>query len=485
MPRYLHPVLLVATLLVCLPAAAVFEPERCRLERDGLPAAFGQCGKLSVPLDPQRPEGSTIELFVARIASLSATPRPDPLVLITGGPGQSTVDFYLQTRGAFEQIRRDRDLILLDQRGTGRSAAGFTCMIEDETLAMETASAALLADVAARCLDELERDPRFYTTSVAVRDLEQLRVALGVSEWNVYGISYGTRVAQHYLRRYPASTRAVILDGVVPAELVLGPDIAPFAQRALDEIFARCSSAEHCARRFGDLAARFAALRAQIAAAPISVDAPEARSGKVRSLSVGAAELNAVVRLMSYSAATASLLPLVISEAGDGNLAPLAAQAGLFSQAISGSLGFAMHNAVACTEDLPFLDAAGPAPDGDPYLGTMIVDGLVAICADWPEGVRDPDFKEPVVSDHPVLMLSGANDPITPPSYAAQAIAGGLRNAAHVIGPGQGHGMAGVGCVPRLMRVFLERPEPERLDAACVSREPVTPIFLDFSGPAP
>jgi pimeloyl-ACP methyl ester carboxylesterase len=188
---------------------------------------------------------------------------------------------------------------------------------------------------------------------------------------------------------------------------------------------------------------------------------------------------------MSYSAATAALLPLMITEAGDGNLAPLAAQSGLLGRAISDSLGFAMHNAVVCTEDQPFFDTSRPATDGDPYLGTTVVDGIVAICAGWPEGVRDHDFKEPVVSDRPVLMLSGANDPITPPSYAAQAIAGGLRNAAHVIGPGQGHGLAGVGCVPRLMRVFLERPEPEQLDAACVGGEPVTPIFLDFSGPAP
>src|SRR5512138_2422061 len=107
--------------------AQTLELEHCRLETQNSPAAFARCGTLAVPEDPASPGGPTVEIFVARVAALSANPKPDPLLLIAGGPGQSTVDFYLQLRGAFEQARRDRDIILVDQRGTGRSAEGFAC----------------------------------------------------------------------------------------------------------------------------------------------------------------------------------------------------------------------------------------------------------------------------------------------------------------------------------------------------------------------
>src|ERR1044071_9426191 len=173
----------------------------CRLSSGSLPAVFARCGQLSVPEDPAKPNGPQIELFVARIGSQSANPRPDPLLVITGGPGQSTVDFYLEARGAFEPVRRERELILVDQRGTGRSADGFTCSVPDE-LALETDGTPALQTFIGKCLADLRHDPKVYSTSVAVRDLDRVRAALGIEHWDVYGISYGTRVAQHYLRRF-------------------------------------------------------------------------------------------------------------------------------------------------------------------------------------------------------------------------------------------------------------------------------------------
>ena len=175
------------------PPAALAE-RQCRLSADGVPAAFARCATLIVPANPaDTAGGDTVTLFVARIGAQTATPRPDPLLIITGGPGQSAVDFYLQQRNAFEQVRRDRELILMDQRGTGRSAAGFTCTVPED-LALETTAAESLRRYVESCLASLEHDPRFYTTSVAVRDLDRLRAALGVEQWNVYGVSYGTRV---------------------------------------------------------------------------------------------------------------------------------------------------------------------------------------------------------------------------------------------------------------------------------------------------
>jgi len=461
------------------PAAAQPGPlgaERCRLTAGSLPAAFARCGTLALPEDPTVPGGRTVDVFVARIAALSAEPRLDPLLLIAGGPGQSTVDFYLQLRGAFEPARRERDIILVDQRGTGRSAVGFGCAVPDD-LVIETAGTAVLEGVIDGCLAGLERDPRFYTTSVAVQDLERVRAALGIESWNVYGVSYGTRVAQHYLRRFPERVRTLVLDGVVPAPLALGPDVALEAQRALEQVFARCAADGGCAERFPDLPQHFAALLARLDAADSA--APAATPP------LNALELRALVRFMSYNGATVALLPVLLSEAYGGNYTPLANQARTLLRDLPESLSFPMSNSVTCTEDVPFIAAEAVAGLDDTYLGTNIVDALRLICGRWPAGVLDADLKQPLASAVPTLLLSGEQDPVTPPAYAEQAIAAGLRNSVHLIGRGQGHGLIGIGCVPRLLRAFLESPAPAALDASCLEAEPPTPFFLTLLGPAP
>jgi pimeloyl-ACP methyl ester carboxylesterase len=448
---------------------------RCRLATESLPAAYARCGALEVPLDPAVPDGPKIGLFVARLGGFSPEPRPDPLLLISGGPGQSTVDFYLQLRGAFELARRDRDIILVDQRGTGRSAEGFACDVPED-LSLDTAGPDELSGVIDACVAELDHDPRFYTTSVAVQDLERVRAALGVEQWNVYGVSYGTRVAQHYLRRYPTHVRSVVLDGVVPPPLALGPDVAREAQRALEQIFARCAADEQCGARFAALPQLFGEVLTRLdAGAAEETDPPP----------ITALELRTLIRFMSYSAATVALLPVLISEAHAGNYAPLAGQARTLLRELPESLSFPMSNSVMCAEDAAYVTDTATGGLEATYLGTGIMDGIKLICARWPVGPVDADFKTPVVSDAPVLLLSGEYDPITPPSYAERVKTEGLRNSVHLIGRGQGHGLVGIGCVPLLLRSFLEKPAPAELDASCLEREPPTPFFLSLLGPAP
>lgn len=485
--------LAVASAWFVLPRAGVSQTlteQRCRLSAESTPAVFAYCATLTVPEDPDQPSGPSVELFVARIPSSSATPRPDPLVLINGGPGQSGVDLYLQARGAFDPVRRERDLILLDQRGTGRSTEGFECRVPED-LAIETAGTQALERFVDECVGSLEHDPRFYTTSVAVQDLDRLRAAFGFEQWNLYGVSYGTRVAQHYLRRFPERTRAVVLDGVVPPDLALGPDVAREAQRALNRIFERCATDSGCGERFADLPQRFETLLARLETEPLrnvpGLPAPPAADGSPPrpAFEFGAVHLRALVRFMSYNALTVALLPVLISEAYDGNVTPLVSQARTTLRGLPESMSFPMSNAVVCTEDVPFITPDAMDGLAELYLGTMIVEGLRAVCARWPAGNIDPDFKELITSDRPVLLLSGSNDPITPPAYAERVRAGGLSNSAHLIGRDQGHGLAPIGCVPRLLRSFLEDPRPRELDGSCLGAEPPMPFFLTLLGPAP
>ena len=477
----------LALLLTAIPAGearAALDESACRLLQDALPAAFGECATFAVPLDYAEPDGASLDLFFARIPALTATPAPDPFVLINGGPGGSAVDLYLQQRGAFELIRRERDILLLDQRGTGRSLSGLDCELPED-FALETARPEAIRATVDSCIAEFEHDPRFFTTSVAVRDLDRLRETLGIEQLNLYGVSYGTRVAQHYLRRHGEHVRSVVLDGVVPAGLTLGPDIASDAQNALASIFARCAADRACAERFAGLGERFEELRRRFAGESIELIVNDPVSGAPESVVLDDSRLQGVVRLMSYSDLTVALLPLVIDQAWQGNYLPLAAQAQLQIQAVADSIGFAMHNSVVCTEDAPWFPEEARPDAALLYLGTTVIDGLRAICESWPAGVIDEDFREPVVSAKPVLILSGEYDPVTPPAYAERVIANGLSNARHLIGLGQGHGQVGVGCVPRLLREFVETADPTGLDPACLAREPPMPFFLSFQGPSP
>jgi len=472
-------------LAIGLPAArAGLDESPCRLIQDSLPAAFGQCATLTVPRDYAAPDGPGLDLFFARIPALTANPAPDPLVLINGGPGGSAVDLYLQARGAFEPIRRDRDILLLDQRGTGRSLSGLDCELPDD-FELVTASQEEIRATVASCIAEFDHDPRFFTTSVAVRDLDTLRAALGIEQWNLYGVSYGTRVGQHYLRRYGAHVRSLILDGVIPAELAVGPAIAADAERALQAIFARCAANAACHARFPNLIDQFATLQQRFAGSSVEVFTADPETGEPKSIELDESHLQGVVRLMSYSDATVALLPLLIDAAYQGNYEPLAAEAELQIAALEESLGFAMHNSVVCTEDAPWFPAGTDADAADLYLGSTVIDGLSAICDSWPAGVIDEDFKQPVQSDRPVLLLSGEHDPVTPPAYAEQAIAGGLSNARHIVGRAQGHSIAAVGCVPKLLREFVLSADPAAPDPACLAAEPPMPFFLSFQGPAP
>ncbi|HEX6992948.1 MAG TPA: alpha/beta hydrolase [Gammaproteobacteria bacterium] len=464
------------------PEARTLAETRCRLDAPRLPAVLAFCAELVVPEDSARPDGPTLTLFVARVPALAAVPKPDPLVLIAGGPGQSAVDLYLQMRRAFEPVRIERDIVLLDQRGTGRSADGFECELTEAT-AFDTAGVAELRDAIDACLVELERDPRFFSTEPAVADLDALRDALGVERWNLYGISYGTRVAQRYAARYPERVRAMILDGVVPVSMPLGPAIAADAQAALDGIFARCAAEPACAGRYPDLPERFEGLRLRLEAGPVSIDVANPRTGKLETRLFSSSDLAGVVRLMSYSSPTASLLPLAIDDAYDGDYTLLAAQVDILTSDLAAAISMPMHNSVVCTEDVPFYPTVGVHEDT--YLGTSVVEALEAICDIWPATRADAEVKRPLEFDGPVLLLSGELDPVTPPRYAAQVVAAGLSNAKHIVVDGQGHGIAGVGCAPRLIARFLETASVDAVDASCLLREPPVPFFLSATGPAP
>jgi pimeloyl-ACP methyl ester carboxylesterase len=459
----------------------------CRLEQPLRLASYAaECATLRVAEDAARPNGRKISLRIARIPAVSRRKQPDPLFLVAGGPGMGTALMYTNSAAAFARIRRDRDIILLDQRGTGESAALNCEFGESETV---NANLERLVELTNQCRDELAKraDLRFYTTSVAVRDLDLVRRALGVAQINLYGVSYGSRVAQHYLRRYPSQTRSLILDGVVAPDAVLPEGIALDAEAALSQVLARCRADLQCQKTFGDPATHYRKVLARVSQEPVKVTVADPRSGELREQRFDRLNLAAVLRLQIYSPLSASTLPLALWQAAERNdFRALAGQSLLIDRSLRNLMAVGMHNSVMCAEDDPRLD--GRAVDRvrleATFLGALQLDGIRRICAAWPRGPVDRDLFDPVQSAVPVLLLSGGADPVTPPSYATQAMQK-LGNARHLELPGMGHGQLGAPCMDRVMADFLRDRRPKTLDASCLQRLKPAPFMLTPAGPAP
>lgn len=460
--------------------------EPCRIsDFDGLTSTAARCGTLSVPEDPQDAEGPRIELAIAVVPAVATRAKPDPLVLIAGGPGQGSIQTYAPMLGMFAGVRRERDLVLVDQRGTGASNR-LDCAMPDDALESGDFAPGELAALARECLAKLPGRPQFYTTSIAVRDLDAVRAALGYAQVNLYGGSYGTRVAQHYARRFPERTRTVVLDGIVPPTLALGPSIAIESQRALDGVFERCAADPACNERFPALPEQFARLDARLRAGPVPVTLADPVTGESRSVEVTRTHLLTMARMLVYSPGTASLLPLLVHEAASrGDYGPLAAQAEMLGAELESMIAMGMHNSVTCAEDAPrFAGAVDRAALEATAMGTLMLDAMEAICGVWPRGPVDADFAEQLHSAVPALLLSGEFDPATPASYGEEA-AKGFTNGLHVVVPGQGHGVTRLPCLQRIVRQFVDAGSAAALDVACVSQIQPAPFFLSFSGSAP
>jgi len=441
------------------------------------------CATLTVPLDHDLPNGKSIELHVAKLESKNNSPKADAFTLLAGGPGQSATESYPSVANAFRHIRLDRDIILLDQRGTG-SSNKLECPHDDEgsflfdKLKIEAASKA--------CYEQLDVDPRFFTTSVAVKDLELLREKLEIPRWNIYGVSYGTRVGLHYLRQYPDNVRTITLDAAVPPDIILGPQSALAAQRSLTRLFDRCEKDKGCNDAFPDLRSGTFALLERLKTQPAEIQYEDISTGQMRNISFTDRHLAITMRLMSYSAYGNAILPSMLYDAIDkDNFASLARQAQLQISSLDDALAGGMYNAVICTEDTPFVPEDFDRTTLDnTYIGSELLDAMYAGCSAFSPGVLDKDFKSPVVSDTPALVLSGSDDPITPPDYGDQIVAH-LSNSIHIVNENQSHMQAALGCLPTLIAEFINTASAIDFPLECLERIRAPAFFIDANGPLP
>jgi len=375
-------------------------------------------------------------------------------------------------------------VILLDQRGTGEShplvckdSRGKNSVSEEQT----DSSPDAVRRFTARCRDQLSRDTdlRFYTTTDAIQDLDTVRAAIGATKINLVGVSYGTRVAQQYARRYPQRTRTIVLDSVAPNELILGNDFARNLENALDANFQRCKKDAHCNTRMGNPREHLDKLLAQLKAAPVPVSYRDPLTGELLQESLTRGHLAVVARMYAYLPMLAASLPLTLAEAAKGRYEPLMAQAKMMSGTLGDSIMAGMQFSVMCAEDADGMHA-DPAY-AQSVLGNELVDVFRTQCAVWPRGSRPADFHQPFQSDLPVLVLEGEFDPVTPPRYGQQVVKN-LRNGRLLVLRGQGHNVIPIGCTPKLMARFIDTADAKALDASCLDKLPYAPPFTSYNG---
>ena len=327
----------------------------CRLPR--LPIA-AQCGTLEVPEYRSAPHGRRITLTVAVLRANTLSPRPDPLFMLAGGPGQAAT-FLGPFAAQMTDVRKDRDIILVDQRGTGRSSPlACRALRQDETL--RTAVDLDIVPRAADCAKELAElgiDPAQYTTAAWVEDLEAVRAALGYAKINLWGGSYGTRVALEYLRRHPDRVRSAVLDGVAPPGMALSFDVWPTRDRAIDRIIESCEASPACRTAHPDLEAALGSIRTRLAAAGRDVAVTDPRTGAVETLHLTFDHVVAALQTLTYVPELAALIPEVIGRAAAGDYGPLFAAALLVTGNLTEQMNVALHYSVTCTEDAPRLSA--------------------------------------------------------------------------------------------------------------------------------
>lgn len=459
-------------------AAELSAPMPCRLkgvEHEAL------CGVLSRPLDPTRAQGVRIDVHYAVLPALARRKAADPVFFFAGGPGQSAIDLAGVLSKRFARFGNRRDMVFVDQRGTGRSAA-LTCPDDDERqpprpLAEMLDEAQQLHRLQA-CRAALQKLPhgdlRQYTTSIAMADVDAVRQALGVARINVIGASYGTRAVLEYLRQFPQQVRRAVMDGMAPPDMVLPAAFSLDNQAALDAVFDACAQEVACRQRYPDLRAQWQQL---LVGMPRELQLTHPLTGQAERLTLTRGMLLGALRGPLYTPTLASGLPAAIDAAARGQFAPLIGLASAMSGA--GGLSTGMHFSVVCAEDVPRLPTAADPPGRD--FGDSFAALYRRVCADWPRGMPPQGFYQVPPAAAPTWVLSGSADPVTPPRHGARVAQALGARARHVIVPNAGHGVLQLACLREAVQRFVDAPDDDAalaVDASCAAGLPRPPAFV-------
>ena len=461
---------------VALAACRSSTTEEAKLEACRIPGIEREikCGVVRMPEDPDAPSSRTIEVRYAVVPAVARNKQPDPIFVFAGGPGQAATRVARQVMPVLAELNARRDLVFIDQRGTGRSNP-LECEVDESSLASALEPAQQIA-LLGPCLKALPADLRQYATWIAVRDFEAIRAQLGAEKINLWGASYGTRAALEYMRQYPERVRTAVLDGVAPPDMVLPISFALDADTALKALGQACALDEQCRTRYPDFNDRVFALLKR-ADSGIDIRVPHPLTGATESFRLDRKMLASLLRVPLYVPQLASVLPYALAEAGRGDFTALIALSAALSGGMRENFAVGMHFAVICAEDMPRIEAAAAAQAGATRFGSAFADVYRQACALVPSRQVPPEFYTVPKTQVPVLIFSGGLDPATPPRHG-DAVVQRLGNAKHLVAPNLGHGISAQGCAPMLVSRFMRDASFERIDGECLARIPAPNFFV-------
>ena len=442
------------------------------------------CGTLKVFENRATKQGRQIDLNIVVLPALRADAAPDPLFFLAGGPGQGAAKMAKLVREMFRQVLTDRDIVLVDQRGTGKSNP-LNCEDEDDSLAAFGRTDADSAAMLKKCLAGYDADLRLYTTSMAMDDLDDVRAFLGYDRINIYGGSYGTRAGLVYLRQHGDRVRSAVLDGVAPTNMRLPLFFPRDVQRALDLLLDDCAATGACHATYPNLKSRLSELMTRLEKTPATVAVVHPRTGERGNITMTARTLANVLASTLYMPIASSLIPALVERAEQNDFQGLLALASIGDNGSPSNMSVGMQLSVICAEDAPRITPADVAQESagslfGPYVMRLQLDA----CAFWPRGDVPDSFYEPVTSSVPTLVMSGQLDPVTPPVWGEE-VARHLSASKHIVMPGTGHTAGGTGCGVRMIRAFLTKGSTEGLDTSCMANVTRPPFFVTPAGPDP
>lgn len=462
-----------ATALLAKPASE--ESNHCYIE--GLSDRL-RCGYIIVNENPNEPNGQKINIHYAVIPAVKNIYPNQAFLAIAGGPGQSAIDNAPLFNNTFARIRETRDILLIDQRGTGRSNI-LKCP-EDKSvspLLMNEGNFDTIAETN-KCLAAIDGDVTQYTSTAALKDFEAVRISLGYDKLHIYGISYGTRMAQLYMREYAEAIATVTLDGVVPMQqsvLAIGLAI----DRAVDLLISECENLSRCQQQFPSLRKALATTEVELMLSPVKAQIFHPMTGQPTEFLLTHDKFLSVIRLALYSPTTRVLLPYAIHQAGEKNYQ---AVLGLYSLTMEGiDIAMGMHASVVCSEDIHRLSTDLSTELETSYMGRTMFTELSKVCSVWPSTKVDETFSAPISNNIPTLLLSGELDPATPPDWAILAMAD-MKNAKHLVAPHAAHGVAMQSCANRLVAQLVDEGSTAELDGDCLKEERPRGFYLNANG---
>lgn len=439
-----------------------------------------QCGTFTTPENYAEPNGVKIDINFVVLPAIDNSQEKLPLMFLAGGPGQAAAELAGGIYKGFNEIRKTRDMILIDQRGTGKSHPlqceesleidPYTSMPEDFSV----------ADIE-QCLSQLTGNLSQYNSENAIRDFDGIRAALGHQQVHIYGGSYGTRAGLVYMRMFPDSLKSVVLDSVGPIEVPIGL-FGKSADQSFIKLVENCQKDRACAAQYPDIAKEFAEVSAKLSLAPVTVEIAHPTLGTNTKFTISKDKFISSIQMQLYSTQTRSLVPLLVHQAYLGDFKPLA---GLIAQGEGGmGIYIGLHFNIVCNEDLPMISAAMKADDADNnFAQGMSLNMIGKACETWPKYQPSSDFYQTVTADIPTLIMSGDLDPVTPASNGDKADKN-LPNSHHIISKNNAHIVASTPCGINIVNEFLEKQTPSELDETCLQDIPDEAFMTGLNGGA-